>query len=172
MFTYEDMIHQQTIHTTSTGKRHVTPNSLRHWCSDKQAKTNIYSADDHEWTRVEVISVDTVGQHQLRGAYYTVTSVFKTNSLRRRLCCKPNVHCNKSRDPADIENLRLRRKLPRRYRFWQINRIDFGLKSLFAWDESQRLLTLITSISHRYRIPKPKFGYRSITGSERRRDAK
>jgi len=34
------------------------------------------------------------------------------NSLRRRRCCKPTAHCNKSRVPVDIlEKLCLRRKL-------------------------------------------------------------
>jgi len=37
---------------------------------------------------------------------------FSTNSLPRRRCCKPTVHCNKSRDPVDLlQKLCLRRKL-------------------------------------------------------------
>ena len=47
-------------------------------------------------------------------AHYAVTSTLSTNSLRRRCCCKPTAHCNKSRDPVDLRaKLRLRRKLLR-----------------------------------------------------------
>jgi len=43
---------------------------------------------------------------------YAATCDFSTNSLHRRCCCKPAVHCNKLRDPVDsLEKFCLCRKL-------------------------------------------------------------
>ena len=44
--------------------------------------------------------------------HYASTSTFIMNSLRRRCCCKPTAHCNKSREPVDQpEKFCLRHKL-------------------------------------------------------------
>jgi len=43
-----------------------------------------------------------VGPELAGWTYYAVTSVFSTNSLRRRRCCKPITHCIKSRDPVEL----------------------------------------------------------------------
>jgi len=45
-------------------------------------------------------------------AHYAAISALSTNSLHRRYCYKPISYCNKSREPVDMEKLRLRRIRP------------------------------------------------------------